>query len=179
MAALTPREIDFAETAPVIAEGMGVVDGTPEEVWAVILDYPTWPRWFGGVSGCRPTSEPATGVGSTREVTLPGGLRFQERFIAWEEPRLWAFTGIEGPGVLRSLVERVVITQLGPRLTEVRYRMAFEPKGPAALGRLLVPGISKRLRVAMRNLNGEVVDRRDEVSEENPPSSVMDPAPEG
>jgi hypothetical protein len=160
MAALTPRELDFADTAPVIAEGVGVVDGTPEEVWAVVLDYPTWPNWFAGVKGCRPTSDPATGVGSTREVTVAGGARFGERFIAWDEPHLWAFTGVSGPGLLRSLVERLTITPLGPRLTEVRYRMAFEPKGPAVLGRLAVPGISKRLRIAMRNLNAEVVARR-------------------
>ena len=161
MASLEPQELGFAETAPVIAEAVGVIDGTREEVWAVIADHRSWPRWFGGVKTCEPTSDPDHGVGSTRRVTLDGGLAVDERFIAWDEPELWAFTGVEAPPVFSALVERVTLKELGPRLTEVTYRMAIRPgRGMGIPVKLARGTIQKRIHAALRNLNGEVVSRR-------------------
>ncbi len=162
MGTLEPQDLDFAESAPVIAEHVAVVDGTAAEVWAAILDYPGWTGWFPGVKGCEPTSDPSTGIGSTRRVTLGGGVVVDERFIAWDEGERWAFTALTGPPGFGKLVERVTLRQLGPRLTEVTYRMAIGPK-PTALTpmfKLLRPVIEKNLRVALRNLNGVVVAAR-------------------
>jgi carbon monoxide dehydrogenase subunit G len=161
MATLLPKDLDHAESAPVIAEQVAIVDGTPDEVWAVILDYPGWADWFPGVQRCEATSDPATGVGSTRRVTLGGGIVVDERFLAWDEPTCWAFTALTGPPGFESLVERVTLHQIGPRLTEVTYRMAIGPKRPLTpLFRLLRPVIEKNLRVALRNLNATVVAAR-------------------
>lgn len=163
VAQLVACEIDFADTAPVVAEGAAVVVGTPAEVWAVLVDHERWPAWFAGVKACRTTSEPATGIGSTRQVVLEGGARFEERFIAWDEGERWAFTATEmRPAAFRSLVERVTIAELAPRRTRVTYRMAFDPKPwlkPAAP--VLAKAISANLAKAMRSLSGEVVKRRD------------------
>lgn len=162
MATLIPQGPAFAETAPVRAEGAAVVAATPAEVWAVLLDYPAWPRWFRGVRSCRPTSDPATGVGSTREVVLVGGTRFQERFILWEEAAVWAFTATEmKPGGFRSLVERVTIEARGPSWTQVTYRMALDPSTllrPVAP--LLARAIGRNLTKAMEALGREAQDRR-------------------
>lgn len=161
MAKLIAQDPAFAETAPVIAERTATVDGTPADVWAVILDYPRWSEWFPGVKTCVATSEPATGLGSTRTVTLPGGVAVQERFIIWDEPEAWGFTALTGPSMFKSLVERITIKPLGPRLTEVTYRMAFKPSPGFGLVVKLVRGrIEKNLGVAMRNLNAEVVAAR-------------------
>lgn len=161
MALLEQQEIGFADTAPVIAEAVGVIDGTAEEVWAVLVDHERWPRWFTDVKHCEPTSDPGSGVGSTRRVTLAGGATVDERFIAWDEPEVWAFTGTDAPPVFRSLVERVTIVRLGPRLTEVTYRMAIGPaKGTGLFVKAARPMVQKRLKAALRNLNAEVTDRR-------------------
>lgn len=163
MAELVAQDVDFAETAPVRAEGRAVVSGTPAEVWAVLLDYPGWSSWFGGVNHARATSDPATGVGSTREVVLPGGVTFQERFIAWEEEALWSFTATAMTPVaaFRSLVERVTIVELEPGRTRVTYRMAFDPKPLLApVAPLLAKAISGNLTKAMRALDRRVQESR-------------------
>lgn len=164
MATLAPRPIEFADTAPAHAEGTAVVVGTPEEVWAVLVDNERWPEWFGGgVTKVRDTSEVTTGVGATREVILGKGkgLRFHERFIAWDEGRLWAFTAIEAPGALAGLVERCTIEAISPTRTRVTYRMAFEVKAPIKpLVPLLRPAISRAITKGMEGLAREVVARR-------------------
>lgn len=162
MAKLTPQQIEFAETAPFRAEGTALVMGSPTEVWAVLADNGSWPSWFAGVKSCRATSDPGTGVGSTREVVLAGGSRFQERFIAWEEDALWSFTATDmKPAAFRSLVERVTIVESGPGRTRITYRMAFEPK-PALrpLAPLLAKVLSRNLTKAMERLGREVVGRQ-------------------
>ena len=162
MGQLIPQEIGYADTAPVQAEGRALVEGTPAEVWAVLLDYERWPKWFMGLKRCRATSDPAIGLGSSREVVLSGGATFQERFIGWEEEVLWSFTALEmKPALFRSLVERVTIENLGPRRTQVTYRMALDLK-PALklLVPVMKPALNRNLNKAMASLAREVATRR-------------------
>ncbi len=163
MADLIPQDLAFADTAPVQMEGTAVVDGTPDEVWAVLVDHRSWPRWFGnGVTGCEPTSQPESGVGSTRSVALGRSARFDERFIAWDEPRLWAFTGTTmTPAAFTSLVERCTIEPLADGQTRVTYRMAIAPKGwLKPVVPLLRRKVTGALAGGMAALGREVVARR-------------------
>ncbi len=163
MGKLVEQEIGFAETAPFRAEGSATFEATPAEVWAVVLDYPSWPRWFEGVKSCVATSDPAVGIGSTRRVALPiPGSKVDERFIAWDEGERWAFTGTDAtPGLFRALVERLLIEDLGDGRCRTTYRMAFEPSWwlrPLAGG--LRKGTDKALAKAMEGLGREVAARR-------------------
>ena len=161
MAAYVPRTIDFADTAPVRFEATAAVAAGADEVWAVLCDHERWPEWMGSLKRVTPTSTPASGVGSTREVVLSGGLTFREEFIAWDEPRLWAFTGHEGPPVAVGLVERVTLEVLDPARTQVTYRMAIEPRrGCGLLVKAARRGIERNLAQALGNLDGAVAARR-------------------
>lgn len=162
MATLVPQPIEFADTAPITIERAAEVAGSRAEVWTVLCDHERWPEWFGpSLSSVRSTSDPASGVGSTREVRLRGGLTFQERFIAWDEPERWAFTGTEGPLPFRSLVERITLVELDPLCTQVTYRMAIDPRpGFGALLKLAQGGIGKNLAEALGHLDGAVAVRR-------------------
>ncbi|WP_421121931.1 SRPBCC family protein [Aquihabitans daechungensis] len=165
MATYIPQDLAFAETAPIIIESTAVVAATRSEVWAVICDHERWPEWFGSLTSVRSISTPASGVGSTREVKLSGGFTFQEEFIAWDEPELWAFTGTSGPGPFRSLVERVTLVELDPGRTEVTYRMAIEPRrGFGPVLKVARGGIAKNLAKALRQLDGATAARRDQPS---------------
>jgi carbon monoxide dehydrogenase subunit G len=163
MATVAPQDLAYAEHAPVIVEQRAIVAGTPEEVWAVLLDYPGWTRWFPKVLTCQATSDPATGVGSTRVVTLPGKAEVVERFIAWDEPKVWAFTATEVPPVFAALVERVTIEPVDDVHSEVAYRMAIGPKPVLApLFKLVRRQFASNLATALRNLDGELARRRTE-----------------
>ena len=156
-----PREIDFADSAPVRIEGEAVADVEPSAVWAVLVDHRRWPEWFGApLVGCEPMSADETGVGSTRRVTLRPNIGFDERFIAWEPDRLWAFTVTSGPPGIRSIVERCTIHVEGPGRTRVTYRMAVEPKPiMKPVMPLMRAGIGRSLNKAMRALVAEARTR--------------------
>ena len=165
MATFVKQDLGFAETAPIIIESTAVVAAPRAEVWAVICDHERWPEWFASLTAARATSVPPSGVGSTREVKLSGGFTFQEEFIAWDEPEVWAFTGTEGPAPFQSLVERVTLVELDPDRTEVTYRMAIEPRrGFGLLVKAVRGGVAKNLAKALRSLDGVTAARRAEHS---------------
>ena len=90
-----------------------------------------------------------------------GGGTVSERFIAWEEPHVWAFTATAGAPLFTSIVERITIEPLDERRTSVTYRMALAPR--RALLPLLKLGkgqLAKVLATALANLDGEVARRR-------------------
>lgn len=161
MAAYIPRDLDFAETAPIQIEAVEVVDGSRQEVWDVLLDYPGWTTWFAALTDCHATSDPATGIGSTRRVKLTGGSTFDEEFIGWDEPALWSFTGISGPPIFAGLVERVTLVELSPTRTQVTYRMAIEPRrGLSPFIKASRRLIQKNLATALRELGTVVAGNR-------------------
>jgi carbon monoxide dehydrogenase subunit G len=162
MAPVTPQDLEFADTAPVIAEGSVEVDGTPAEVWAVLCDHARWPEWFGGaVKTVTPTSDPPTGVGATRIVDLRGG-RVVEQFITWDEPTLWAFTATDiKPPFARRLVERATIEPIDDTRTRVTYRMALDlVPWVKPLAPLVRPSLNKAITNGMRGLARRVVELR-------------------
>lgn len=162
MATYQQQDLAWSEHAPLVVERRAIVHGTPQEVWDAILDYPGWTRWFPRVATCQATSDPPTGLGSTRDVTLKGGGgAISERFIEWDEPHLWAFTGTAGPPVFSSIVERIAIEPLGDDRATVSYRMALAPRGPLrwvfGLAKGQLGGVLER---ALANLDDEVARRR-------------------
>ena len=142
MPKLTPREVDFVDTAPIKITTNVTVNGTPEEVWAVLIDNERWPEWFAAAKACRSTSDEPQGVGSTRWIHVDL-FKVNERFVAWDPPHRWAFTilDVNLPGVI-SVVERALIEPTSDGKTTVSYTMASEV---APYLRPLVPLLRWRL----------------------------------
>jgi uncharacterized protein YndB with AHSA1/START domain len=154
MGTLEPQELGYVDEAPVKPEATVVVGGSPAEVWTVLADNESWPEWFGsGMRKVTPTSAGDFGVGSTRQVDL-GLMKVDERFIAWDVGRQWAFTGIEmRPKIFTKLVERVLLEPLDNGRTRVTYRMSFELVPPMRpLAPALRSGMSRALSKALANL---------------------------
>ncbi|MGQ0842572.1 MAG: SRPBCC family protein [Sporichthyaceae bacterium] len=158
---MSPQDLSFVETSPLRAEASFDSPASPEAVFAVLADHRNWPKWFGAVlTKVQPTSVPESGVGSTRTVWLLGLITVEERFLAWEEPHLFAFTGVGGrPPGFTKLVERVTIEPVGTG-SRIVYRMAADLPAPLRpVGRLLMPGVSRSLRSGLKGLSREAVGR--------------------
>ena len=139
---LTPRDTDFIDQAAERIMTITTVNGTPEEVWAVLVDNERWPDWFAAAKDCRTTSDRAEGVGATRWIHIDL-FKVNERFIAWDPAHRWAFTVLDAnlPGII-SVVEEARLEAIGNDRTRVTYVMAADV---APYLRPLVPVLRWRL----------------------------------
>ena len=81
------------------------VPASAGQVFAVLADIGNWQAWCTGVRKTVIVGPLTTGVGARRKVRA-GGVRFEERFVTWEDGVRVTFSGLttSAPG-FRSLVE--------------------------------------------------------------------------
>jgi len=139
---LTPRPLEWIDEAPVRASRSRRIAQPPSVVWAAVADHAAWPTWFPRLRSVVP-GPVAEGVGGTRRVDI-GLAAVDEKFLAWEPERRFAFTVTTStrPG-LRSMNEDVRLTPDGTTACTVTYTMGLEP---AAGARLLKPVLEPALR---------------------------------
>jgi uncharacterized protein YndB with AHSA1/START domain len=158
MARLVPQELAFADSAPWMFDIVGTFEVPVDRVWATFTDNPSWAKWFAGCSSCTSTSSPADGVGSTRTIRVRG-LKIDERFVAWEPNRLWAFTVISmRPAFASGMIERATFTDLGGIRTRIDYRVAIAPRRWAVpLRKLIAKQLSAAFESSFAKLNALVL----------------------
>jgi hypothetical protein len=156
---LVPKPLDWIEQAPLSFRGSATTTASPDALFAILVDYPSWPEWFPSVKAVEHLGDQKEGVGSRRRVRVPGAV-FDEEFIAWEPGARWTFTGLASrPRILAALVEDCRIEVEGGRTT-VSYTMYVEPvRGLALPTRLSAPMLRRNLDKAMRNLGARAEGR--------------------
>ena len=144
MTPMTPRPLEWIDTAPVRVSRSRRIAQPPAVVWAAIADHARWTEWFPRIVEVTPGAVADT-VGGTRTVDL-GPAAVEEEFLAWEPARHFAFTVTSStkPG-LRSMVEDIRLTPDGDQACTVTYTMAIEPVG----GKLLRPVVAPIFRKAI------------------------------
>jgi len=126
--AMSPRDMGFLDTAPWKVDVAMIMKARPAQVWAALTDNPGWVTWFKNCVECGSTGQPGGGVGSTRSIVV-SGIRVDERFIAWEPERTWAFTVLAmNRSFASSMVECVRLAPSNEGGTAIDYRMALTPK---------------------------------------------------
>ena len=162
MGNLEPQEMSYFDSAPVKSTASIECPAPAEVVFAVLADHRRWPQWIGmGVSAIEPTSQPESGVGSTRTLLFgPGALKVQEKFIVWDEPS-WAFTGIDcRPTLFRRLVEGFWLEGIGASRTRITYRMGCElPALMKPLSGAIGPIWTRAIKGALPKLSAAAVKR--------------------
>jgi hypothetical protein len=142
--------LDFIATAPVRMVFVEQMSAPPEAVHrALAEDVPGWEEWFSAVTLAR-----STGDGSTREIRLKGGGRFQETIIASKEPEVYAYRVdvANAPGA-RAIAEEWLLVPAG---TGTSVRWTFAVDGTAAFRvvvRLGRAGLGRAFRDAVRRLD--------------------------
>lgn len=123
--------LDFVDTAPTRFSNSVELRITPAQLFEVLADASSWPRWAKVITGVEWTTPEPRGVGTTRTVTMRGGLVGAEEFLAWEEHALMAFRFNEASEKrIKAFAERydVVATPTGCTLT---WTLALEVTGAA------------------------------------------------
>jgi len=130
MNACRPIDQEFFAQAPVRFDAEVVVRATPEQIFETFEDADAWVAWAVPIQGVAWTSLPPFGVGTTRTVTMSGGMIGDEEFIAWERGTHMAFrfteTNIPQMG---AFGEDYRVTDLGDGRCRVHWVMAMEPLG--------------------------------------------------
>ena len=142
--------LGFLATAPVRLVFVQEMSAPPEAVFrALAEDVPGWEEWFSAVTLAR-----STGDGSTREIHLKGGGRFQETIIAAKDAEVYAYRVdvANAPGA-RAIAEEWRLIPAGAG-THVRWTFAVD--GTAAfrvVARLGRAGLGRAFRDAVRTLD--------------------------
>jgi hypothetical protein len=102
---LEERDSTWLAQAPLVVSNEVSVPASAARVFAVLADIGNWQAWCTGVSETVVVGPLTKGVGARRRVKA-GGVRFEERFVTWEDGVRVTFSGLttSAPG-FRSLVE--------------------------------------------------------------------------
>ncbi|OBI20188.1 MULTISPECIES: SRPBCC family protein [unclassified Mycobacterium] len=146
-------DMSFIDSAPFVFRNSVDLAITPEQLFEVLADAESWPRWASVITKVTWTSPEPRGVGTTRVVEMRGGMVGNEEFLAWEPFSHMAFRFNEcSTQAVAAFAEdyRVEAIPGGCRLT---WTMAQKPAGPARLAMYLVgPLLNLGLRRFLRNL---------------------------
>jgi hypothetical protein len=102
---LEERDSTWLARAPLVVSNEVSLPASSDQVFALLADIGNWQAWCTGVSETVVVGPLTTGVGARRKVRA-GGVRFEERFLTWEDGVRVTFSGLttSAPG-FRSLVE--------------------------------------------------------------------------
>lgn len=132
---LSPSDDTFLDTAPHRYTHIVDIPAPGRQVWDTLAADDALVSWSPVITAATWTSPRPFGIGTTREVTLGGFLRLQERFYRWDEGARMTFTvdAASVPGLKRFAED---ITLL-PLATGTRIIWTFAIEGTAALRPLL------------------------------------------
>ena len=140
-------DLSFVDSAPFRFRNSVDLAITPEQLFEVLADAESWPRWATVITKVTWTSPEPRGVGTTRTVDMRGGMVGNEEFLSWEPFSRMAFRFNEcSTRAVAAFAEdyRVEVIPGGCRLT---WTMAQKPAGPARLAMFFV---RRLLNLALR-----------------------------
>ncbi len=124
-------DASFTETAPFRFANSVDLAITPEQLFEVLADADSWPRWASVITKVTWASPEPRGVGTTRVVHMRGGIVGDEEFLVWEPFTRMAFRFNEcSTRSVAAFAEdyRVEVIPGGCRLT---WTLAQKPAGAA------------------------------------------------
>ncbi|WP_328395601.1 SRPBCC family protein [Nocardia sp. NBC_00416] len=132
---LSPSDDTFLDTTDRRYTHIVDIPAPVERVWDALVADDALVSWSPVITAARWTSPRPFGVGTTREMTLGGILRLDERFYRWDEGSRMTFTvdAASIPGLSRFAED---ITLL-PLATGTRLIWTFALEGAAPLRPLL------------------------------------------
>lgn len=123
-------DLSFFQTAPARFSASVVVKATPQQIFEVFEDAHAWTVWADPIQKVAWTSPKPYGLGTTRTVSMSGGMVGDEVFIAWEPYTRMAFcfTAASMKNV-ESFAENYDVEDLGGGEVRVTWTMAMSAQG--------------------------------------------------
>jgi hypothetical protein len=127
---LNDIDMDFFQTTRFRFPATVELACTPDQLFTVFEDAHAWTVWAGPIKHVEWTSPKPFGVGTTRTVTMAGGMQGFEEFIAWERGKRMTFKFTHSnKDTTAAFGEDYVVTDLGNGRCRLDWIMAMEPKG--------------------------------------------------
>ena len=122
--------LEFLNQTKNVFRAEEIVRATPEQVFEVFEDAHAWTVWAMPIQRVEWTSPKPFGVGTTRTVSMMGGMDGYEEFVAWERGKRMAFTFVGcSKDATEKFLEDYRVTDLGDGRCKVEWYMAMEPRG--------------------------------------------------
>jgi hypothetical protein len=142
-----PTDATFLDDAPerfVLVVELGC---TPAQLFEILEDPGSWPRWAPGITRVEWTSPRPYGVGATRTVGLRGGAEIEEVFDVWQPGKQLVFhvARLTDP-VFWSFAERYVVEARDDGRCQLTWTVAYEPRDRFAR---LHPWVRPAMRVTL------------------------------
>jgi ribosome-associated toxin RatA of RatAB toxin-antitoxin module len=129
---LEPAGEDLLARARASSVAESEISVAADRLFATLEDGASWCQFFPVIRHAEWTSPRPFRQGTTRTVTLVGGVKLEEVFWTWEPGRRMGFAITASSNrMLKGLVETYDITPIGDRRCRLRWRMAMELNGPA------------------------------------------------
>ncbi|MGE2720626.1 SRPBCC family protein [Mycolicibacterium celeriflavum] len=130
---LVSADADFLVSAPHVFRYEKLFAATPERVWESLTSDESLAAWGPSIKDVTWTSPRPFGVGTTRDVTAPGGAVLRERFFHWDEGHQKSFYVYESTLPLFKRFAEDYIVEPEGRQTRFTWVLAIEPKRATSL----------------------------------------------
>src|SRR4051812_13711639 len=125
---LRQEDLSFLARAPIRQAHRGHVELSAEHVFDSLAGRPEgWPAWFSLARECHYEGPPPRDVGTSRLISVRGGVRARERLLAWDESERFAYRieEINVPGI-RAFMEEWTLAPVAANRTEVQWVFAVD-----------------------------------------------------
>ena len=126
-------DLDFIRNSKFSFAATVDLDCTPDQLFDVFEDPVSWTVWAGAIQKVEWTSPKPFGIGTTRTVSMMGGMDGYEEFIAWERGKHMAFKFTKSnKNTATAFGEDYIVTDLGNGRCQLTWTMAMTPRGAGA-----------------------------------------------
>ena len=126
----SPVGVDFLKTSRNVFKAEQIIKATPNQIFDVFEDEESWTVWAPPIQKVEWTSPRPFRVGTTRTVSMMGGIVGYEEFVEWERGKRMAFTFVRcSKKDPEKFLEDYRVTDLGDGTCRVEWYMAMENRG--------------------------------------------------
>jgi hypothetical protein len=159
---LEPAGSDLLQRARAHSVAEREIPVPAEHLFSILEEGETWCRFFPVIRKVEWTSPRPFGEGTTRTVTVVGGIRLEEVFWTWKPDRRMGFAVTAASNnALKGLVELYDVIPIEDRRCRLRWEMGMELNGrmnaaersmPSSLYRTQTWCMKRLERVALERL---------------------------